>query len=59
MATTISHMSALLFLIIIPAVIAFAFGVFVMYNILPEINDRLDYYYGYPDAKRVIVDDSP
>jgi hypothetical protein len=52
-------MSALLFLIIIPAVIAFAFGVFVMYSILPDINDRLDYYYGYPDAKRVIVDSSP
>lgn len=49
-------MSALLFLIIIPAAIALAFGVFVMYSILPDINDRLDRYYGYPDVKRLTID---
>lgn len=49
-------MSALLFLVILPAVIAFAFGIFVMYSILPDINDRLDSYYGYPDAKRLTID---
>jgi hypothetical protein len=38
-------MSALLFLVILPAVLAFAFGVFVIYNILPDVNDRLDRYY--------------
>ena len=48
--------SALLFLIIIPAVVAFLFGVFVLYSILPDVNDRLDSYYGYPDAKRLTID---
>jgi hypothetical protein len=38
-------MSALLFLVILPAIVAFAFGVFVMYSILPDIDDRLDRYY--------------
>lgn len=49
-------MSALLFLIITPAVIAFAFGVFVIYSILPDINDRLDRYYGYPNVQRLTID---
>ena len=49
-------MSALLFLIIIPAVIAFLFGVFVLYSIMPDVNDRLDSYYGYPEGKRLTID---
>ena len=48
--------SALLFIVIIPAVLAFAFGVFVMYSILPDIDDRLYYYYGYSDAHRLTID---
>ena len=49
-------MSALLLLVILPAVIAFAFGIFVMYSILPDIDDRLYYYYGYSDAHRLTID---
>jgi hypothetical protein len=48
-------MSALLFLVILPAVLAFAFGVFVIYNILPDINDRLDRYYN-PNVHRFNIE---
>lgn len=48
-------MSGILFLIVIPAVIAIAFGVFVMASILPEVEERLYYYYGYPNARQIIV----
>ncbi|WP_415282568.1 hypothetical protein [Candidatus Nitrososphaera sp. FF02] len=48
-------MSALLVLVVIPAILAFAFGVFVMVSIMPEIEDRLYYYYGFPDARRLMI----
>jgi hypothetical protein len=51
--------SGILLLIVLPAVIAFAFGVFVMASILPDVEDRLYYYYGYPDARQLIIDQQP
>lgn len=48
-------MSALLVLVVIPAILAFAFGVFVMVSIMPEIEERLYYYYGFPDARRLMI----
>jgi hypothetical protein len=48
-------MSATLFLVVIPAILAFAFGVFVMVNIMPEIEERMYYYYGFPDARQLVI----
>ena len=48
-------MSALLVLVVIPAILAFAFGVFVMVSIMPEIEERLYHYYGFPDARRLMI----
>ena len=48
-------MSAMLVLVVIPAILAFAFGVFVMVSIMPEIEERLYYYYGFPDARRLMI----
>lgn len=51
--------SGMLLLIVLPAVIAFAFGVFVMASILPDVEDRLYYYYGYPDARQLVIGQQP
>ena len=51
--------SGMLLLIVMPAVIAFAFGVFVMANIMPEIEERLYYYLGYQEGSRINVDPIP
>jgi hypothetical protein len=48
-------MSATLFLVVIPAILAFAFGVFVMASIMPEIEERLYYYYGFPDSRQLMI----
>lgn len=42
-------MSAVLFLIVIPAVLAFIFAVFVAYYAFADVEERLDIYYGFPD----------
>lgn len=49
-------MSATLMLVVIPAILAFAFGVFVMASIMPEIEERMYYYYGYPDVRQLMID---
>jgi hypothetical protein len=41
-------MSALLFLLI-PAILAFIFAVFVAYYAFADVEERLDIYYGFPD----------
>lgn len=41
-------MSAVLFLLI-PAILAFIFAVFVAYYAFADVEQRLDYYYGFPD----------
>jgi hypothetical protein len=45
----------ILLLVVIPAVLAFAFAAAVLVSMLPEIDERLYDYYGYPDAIRVRV----
>lgn len=47
--------SGMLLLIVLPAVIACAFGVFVMVSILPEIEERLYYYFGYQEGGTITV----
>jgi hypothetical protein len=42
-------MSAMLFVILIPAVLAFIFAVFVAYYAFADVEERLDFYYGYHD----------
>lgn len=41
-------MSAVLFLLI-PAILAFIFAVFVAYYAFADVEERLDIYYGFPD----------
>lgn len=48
-------MSAMLFLIVIPAILAFIFAVFVAYYAFADVEQRLDYYYGFPDRVRLNV----
>lgn len=50
--------SAILVLIVIPAILAFIFAVFVMYYAYADVQERLDYYYGFPDRVRLNVPDS-
>lgn len=45
----------ILLLVVIPAVLAFAFAAAVFVSMLPEIDERLYDYYGFPDAVRVRV----
>jgi hypothetical protein len=49
----------MLLLIVLPAVIAFAFGAFVMASIMPEIEERLYYYLGYQEGSRMTIDPIP
>jgi hypothetical protein len=51
--------SGMLLLIVLPAVIAFAFGAFVMASIMPEIEERLYYYLGYQEGSRMTIDPIP
>lgn len=50
-------MSALLFLLI-PAILAFIFAVFVAYYAFADVEQRLDIYYGYPDRVVITVPNS-
>lgn len=48
-------MSGIIFLVVIPAVLAFIFAVFVAYYAFADVEERLDYYYGFPDRVRLGV----
>ncbi|MEM2140654.1 MAG: hypothetical protein QXJ74_05190 [Nitrososphaera sp.] len=50
-------MSALLFLLI-PAILALIFSVFVAYYAFADVERRLDIYYGYHDRITLNVPDS-
>lgn len=47
--------SAILILIVIPAVLAFIFAAFVAYYAFADVEERLDYYYGFPNVHRLNV----
>lgn len=47
--------SAILLLVVIPAVLAFIFAVFVAYYAFADVEERLDYYYGYREGIRLNV----
>jgi hypothetical protein len=47
--------SGILFLVVIPAVLAFIFAVFVTYYAYVDVQERLDYYYGFPNSVRLNV----
>ena len=42
-------------IVIIPAVLAFIFALFVAYFAFADVEERLDYYYGFPRAHRIEV----
>lgn len=52
-----AHMASkgTLLLVVVPAVLAFAFAAAVFVSMLPDIDDRLYQIYGYPHLKRTIV----
>ena len=51
----ICTVSATLFLVVIPALLALIFAVFVAYYAFADVEERLDYYYGFPDRVRIGV----
>ena len=44
--------------LLIPAVLAFIFAVFVAYYAFADVERRLDIYYGYPDRVTINVPNS-
>lgn len=48
-------MSGMLFVILIPAVLAFIFAVFVAYYAFADVDERLDFYYGYREGVTINV----
>lgn len=48
-------MSAILLLVVIPAILAFIFSLFVAYYAFADVNERLDIYFGFPDRVRLSV----
>lgn len=48
-------MSGILFLVVIPAILAFIFSVFVAYFAFADVNERLNSYFGFPDRIRLNV----
>ena len=50
-----SVMSGILFLIVIPALLAFIFAAFVTYYAYEDVQERLDYYQGYPNSVRLNI----
>ncbi len=48
-------MSGILLLVVMPAVLSFIFATFVMYYSYVDVQERLDYYFGFPDRVRINV----